>query len=201
VAHFLDPVEAKNGKFNDGDKSLKGYCGDGTWEIVVFEANQLFNEVLTKKKAYYESKNIVKAFHLFNGTAISTQSGTITFVLDNNDNSYSSSISKDTKNFKGVDGMGSRRITVPTVGIEDLFARLEILPKDHVILKVDVEGYEYELMRHVYAVGLHALVDVLAVEYHNAGFTDDVRADYSCYQKSLVWLGSDVPGMQQLDWH
>ena len=52
---------------------------------------------------------------------------------------------------------------------------LQLRDEDYVILKVDIEGAEFDLLRHIISNGLLHLIDILAVEWHdvNYWFTGD----------------------------
>ena len=56
-------------------------------------------------------------------------------------------------------------VTVPCVDIVTLFRREHITVDDFVVLKIDVEGAEYDIMRRIIVTGLYRLVDKLAVEW------------------------------------
>lgn len=55
----------------------------------------------------------------------------------------------------------------PTIGFPDFLRRtLRLQPADAVVVKMDVEGYEYDIVNALLADGSHALVDELMLEAH-----------------------------------
>lgn len=59
-------------------------------------------------------------------------------------------------------GQGPR--SVPCVAVESLLELRE--PGEEFVVKLDVEGAEYPLLRHLMGLGLDALIDLLLVEWH-----------------------------------
>ena len=79
---------------------------------------------------------------------------------------------------------GSKQLHVHTVSLADWIIR-SFRPIDYVFLKIDVEGMEYEILRHLFAQGGIDVIDELAVEFHSRiteleGFADRERF--------LLWL-------------
>lgn len=60
-------------------------------------------------------------------------------------------------NFVGVDD--DSRTLPPTVGLSDFFKREVILEDDFVVVKMDVEGMEFDLIERMLQDGTHKLVD------------------------------------------
>lgn len=55
----------------------------------------------------------------------------------------------------------------PTIGLSDfLTTTLQLTPADAVVVKMDVEGYEYGLVEHLLGDGAAALIDELFLEVH-----------------------------------
>lgn len=57
-------------------------------------------------------------------------------------------------------------VSVPTKDLVEMFRVAGITAADHVVVKLDVEGAEYELIRHWARTGLLLLIDDLHVEFH-----------------------------------
>eukprot|EP01031_Cornospumella_fuschlensis_P031863 gene31863-38526_t len=57
--------------------------------------------------------------------------------------------------------------TVPCIDIVTLFTMHNILPQDFVVIKMDIEGAEYELVPHIVQQKLWMRIDKLAVEWHH----------------------------------
>ena len=133
------------------------------WDVIVFEANSLFTERLGSDRARLLAEGKVKSYHLYNGTAISVKDGFIDFILDNNQTGSSgSTLQSDSRSAVG------RKISTPMVDIVTLFKTHHIRRQDYVVVKVDVEGHEYDLVRRMIVTGLlDRFIDKLAVEWHH----------------------------------
>jgi len=70
--------------------------------------------------------------------------------------------------FQAFIGARSESSTVPpTIGLSDfLRTALQLKPSDMVVLKLDVEGYEYDIVSTLLADGTHSLIDEMMCEVH-----------------------------------
>jgi FkbM family methyltransferase len=136
------------------------------WNVIAFEGNPLFNQKLEAKRANLLSEGKVKSYKLYNGTAISVKDGFVDFVLDNNGaGDAGSTLQTDSRSAVG------RTLRTPMVDILTLFKTHHIRRQDHVVVKVDVEGHEYDLVRRMIVTGLlDRYIDKLAVEWHHNAF-------------------------------
>lgn len=205
TSYFLDPVDGINSgniaiQGGDKDSFLRGLGASKDWEVVVFEANTNFTRQLHAQQAKYMNSHSVKNFTVYGGTAISKASGSITFIIDN---PFSGSAGATTMP-ESTSAVGPH-YTIPAVGIVDLFHNLKIHHSDFVIVKMDIEGYEFELVRHILTHGVHTRIDVLAVEYHDENYwvfgkTDEIRIKYQAYHKCLDWMMEDIHAMKLVKW-
>ena len=202
-------VEKKHsvGKDGHGDTGgLEGLCEDKNWEIVAFEANPMFSKDLMDLKDFYEKSKAVRKFHIFNETAIGVETGSTILALDDNELGLSSSVEPRSAVMRGFNGWGSRRIKINMIGISDLFASLDIHKDDFVVLKVDIEGAEFELLRRIVTHGLQSKIDVLAVEYHDnnpgfiAGMGEDSVKALGHKKECLKWMLDDIKHIKRVDW-
>ncbi len=97
--------------------------------------------------------------------ALSTlQNGNVSFFLDTPDAAtYAASIVEGAKSHTG------EQVTVPTVDIEYLcsdFVLGGLVDTDYVVVKMDVEGAEYDILLQAIEKGIPALWDELYVEFH-----------------------------------
>ena len=124
----------------------KSYCAD------VFEANPHFNEQLSRLVRKYRSQG--RSVRLFNGTAFSVGGGPVAFGVDPA-NTISSSLVR-TKHVRGKTAwLSNYSISVPSVDAIKYIRSLQ--GYNRVVLKVDVEGYEFELLRALRHPGIVAL--------------------------------------------
>ena len=205
TSYFINPLNAKTAgglatQGGDHGSFLKGMGASGDWEVVIFEANLNYTVRLEALQQTAMAGNMVKNFTVFGGTAISKNSGTVSFILDN----AKAGAEGATTVPESTSAVGPH-VEIPSVGIVDLFHRLKIHQTDYVILKMDVEGYEFELLRHVITHGLHSRIDILAVEYHDINYwvfgkDDATRIKYQALHKCLDWMMEEIHSMKVVKW-
>jgi len=219
VRYFMDPATTKTqkdtAKFYDtevigGGKSgsLQGKGQDGLWHVIIVEANVKFKPSLEEvRNDYFVKRKMAQSFHLYAPTAIATHDGEITFYLDSLDEGgfEGSTTMKDSFSAIGAN------VSVPALDIVSLFDKHHITTQDFVILKMDVEGLEYDLLRHMFMQGLHKRIDILAAEYHDDNewvFGRDKTADelkkkvkYKQARHCLKWMMDSAPYMRQEKWN
>jgi len=65
------------------------------------------------------------------------------------------------------DVQNSGKVSVKLNGIDiSSFILRNFLPRDYVLIKMDIEGAEYDIIPHMYHMSTHKLIDVLLVEVH-----------------------------------
>lgn len=60
-----------------------------------------------------------------------------------------------------------RRVNITAVDIVSFFKNLKIREIDEVVVKMDVEGAEYDLCRRMITYCLFPLIDRIAIEWHH----------------------------------
>lgn len=141
-----------------------------SWEVHAFEANPALTDVLV------EALDVVTGEHkinLYTETAAWTYDGTIDFYLDTineNRHFWGSSLKAD---HPDVIKSGSQKKEVKCRDIASMIQ--EYSPDDFVLVKMDVEGAEYELILDFLKKDVFKLIDKMAVEFH---------ADQNPYQNS-----------------
>eukprot|EP01041_Mallomonas_annulata_P003392 gene3392-6734_t len=145
---------------------IAGMGSNGLWDVYVFEANPKYNQELIDLKRECVSKKKVKSFHLFNHTAIGTKDGFADFYYDNPDPAHTTVASTLMKESSIVQGNPKESVRVMSI-VTLLKNVIRAKPLDNVVLKIDVEGSEYDIMRKLFSSGVMRLVDKLAVEYHH----------------------------------
>jgi len=137
------------------------------WEIHAFEPNPSNREFFQKGGVGY-SENVV-----FHEEAIADIDGEISFFME--DHSISRSGSPVLSNVK-TDGWGSTTsltsrhrglsapITVKAVDLSRLLERYN--EKDFIVVKMDIEGSEYKVLRKMISKGTIKKISLLFVEFH-----------------------------------
>ncbi|KAG0041889.1 hypothetical protein BGZ83_001191 [Gryganskiella cystojenkinii] len=134
-------------------------------EIFLFEANPFFNEKLVKAKERYTAQGI--KVNIFPSTVVDVEDGIRTFYLDtvNKENDYwGSSIYSEHRDVKASGAIGTRLTGINLA----TWLQREFLPRDFVVIKMDIEGAEYELVPHLADMSAWTVIDHLLVEFHGS---------------------------------
>lgn len=97
-------------------------------------------------------------------------------------------------------------ITVKQVDVRHLLhGILHLREDDYVVLKVDIEGAEFDLLRRIISRGLLHLIDVLAVEWHDEnglvfGYNSALVDHYRIQHRCINWIVEDTP-IRNIPWH
>jgi len=100
----------------------------------------------------------------FYAAAVATTDGNMSFYAPPRGASKSATISASLLSASHPE-VPKERVTVPTIDLAALM-RQKLQPDDRVLMKIDVEGYEYQLFPHLLATGALCLVDYLHIEWH-----------------------------------
>ena len=132
------------------------------WTIYAIEGNSAFdlNLLYIKNKYKITGHEII----LYNGTIVSNYDGFITFYIDQN-NQYGNQVGSSVL-ANHPDIILSKKVNVKKPCID--FARLLRVysQKDFIVVKMDIEGAEFDLLIHLIKENVLSLIDVLVVEYH-----------------------------------
>lgn len=139
---------------------IKGHHPEALWHIVAVEANDQHDPKLFKLKQTMLNHANVSSFSLYNGTAVSNKDGTIEFIWDGASRGDAGSTTM-TESFSAA----GRTLSIPAIDIVTLFRKENIHPDDFVVVKVDIEGAEYNVVRRILLSHLWRLIDKLAVEW------------------------------------
>jgi len=144
--------------------------GGGQWEAKLVEANPRFDAQLKAMEVTYPG-------HVtpFNSHAAYMCEAKTTFYLDTTSVEHNYWGSSMSANHDDVKKSGKQEVTVPTVNILKLIYE-STTPEDYVILKMDIEGSEWDVLPCLAQSPIASLVDRLLVEVHpatwgNAGTT------------------------------
>lgn len=141
------------------------------WTVYAFEANPLFDDDLQRMKTKIEAgfgankkspakERVVK---LYKSTAVWVHDGHIEFYLDTineRNNFYGSSLKRAHPDVRD----GKQKVNVSCVDLVRLLRELSV--DDFVVVKMDVEGAEYDLLTHLIVNDALRYIDLMTVEYH-----------------------------------
>jgi len=137
---------------------LKNYdpvanCPSGQWEAYLLEANPQFDVPLETLSAQYPGQ-----IHVSSSTAAYSCAGQSSFYI-NADPTYESGPIMSVYNYK----KGKQSVNVPTINLAQLIAE-HVTPEDWVMLKVDIEGAEYDVVPCLAKSDKSKLVDRMQLE-------------------------------------
>lgn len=162
---------------------LKG-CPNGDWEAILVEANPGFKSGLEEKASQFPGKVTLKA-----GTAAYMCESKANFYLDTKDVGSSDLFGL----FKGPE---KSSVEVETLNVNRLLTE-HTIPGDYVIMKMDVEGAEFDIVPCMAEASAASLVDRLYVNQHDPTWGLE-GATISSMQTSLAGLrtrGIDIPAV------
>jgi FkbM family methyltransferase len=142
---------------------------DPSWHIFSWEANPYTHDHFSTIRRF-DHLNIT-TFH----SAVSTEDGTITLNIEN---------SSAKENNPGKTGTGTSIIPLDQWQCSGVFDETVVVPSidfskwilencnksDYVVLKMDIEGAEYNVLEKVISSGAVALIDKLYIEWHSRMF-------------------------------
>jgi len=160
-------------------------CPSGQWEAFLVEANPQFTPQLNAVAAAQPPGSV----HVFASTAAYCCAGQTSFSIDPDagHNHWGSSMKKS---FGGT----SQKVTVPTINVMQLIAE-NVSPADWVILKVDIEGAEYDVIPTLAQFSKATLVDTIFLEEHGwiAGNSVYTPQQYAASKLALTNAGIAIP--------
>jgi FkbM family methyltransferase len=156
------------------------------WIIYAFEANKYFNSRLDEMKRQVEKLD--HRVYLYKQTAAWTFDGTIDFYLDTVNEAYDywgSSLKQDHRgllfvlydcffpinlifyliNYLDVLASNKTKVNVKCMDIARIINTYK--QTDNIIVKMDIEGSEYDLIQHFIVKDAMKRIDYMAVEFHN----------------------------------
>jgi len=160
----------------------------GQWEAYLVEANPQFKTALDTEATTHPGM-----VHAMGSTAAYVCEGTTSFYIDTNaaNNHWGSSMSKD---HPDAIASGQQQVTVPTVNVVQLIAQT-VIPGDWVMLKVDIEGAEYDLVPCLAQYTNVNLVDRMFLEEHTWFKTESATTpeQFQAAKQTLISKGVDIP--------
>ena len=87
------------------------------------------------------------------------------------------------------------------IDILDIFQKHQINKNSLVIIKVDIEGAEFQVLRHLLNRGLLAHIDTLAVEWHYGGYFKEGGEEKTKEKQCIDWMLQDLSSQIKIeDW-
>jgi len=152
-------------RFLANDYGAVSACPSGQYEAFLVEANPRFNEPLMA-----EAQKHPGMVHELNSTAAYMCEAETSFFLDtvNTEHNHWGSSMSDSK--PSVVRSGQVKVTVPTVNVMKLIYE-NTIPTDSVVVKMDIEGAEWDILPCLATSSAAPLIDHLYVEEHPPSYS------------------------------
>lgn len=161
-------------------------------DIYLFEANPHFNIPLVEAKERYRDQGI--NVNIFPSTVVDVKDGTRTFYLDtvNEGNDFWGSSTYAVH--PDVVNSHSNGTELTSINISR-WLLMNTLPRDYVVVKMDIEGAEYQVIPHMLEMSAWKVVDYLFVEWHSWVLSGDSSTGQmvKIAQEELVAKGVNMP--------
>jgi len=162
---FVDLGAADGNSFHaflNGDYGALANCpSGGAWEALLVEANPRFKAPLEQAVARFP--DTVKAF---TATAAYMCEGQTSFFLDTTTTAHNYWGSSMASNHPDVVNSGKQKVTVNTLNLNRLLLE-QTIPGDYVLVKMDIEGAEFDIVPCLSNSPSVALMDALWMEQHD----------------------------------
>jgi len=176
----------------------------GPWTLLLYEGHPQWDEQLIKTKKIIEELDVAKyggpfTVVLYNRTLIGWQEKEMDFYLDTNSKYvWGSSIQPSAPDVKG-------KMSVIKLPMRDLCKDImdNYRPSDYVIVKMDIEGTEFHLVRSMLVRGVMPYIDELFVEFHRfagADGNDDGHAFANIFINEYVPIAKEELHMKFGSW-
>mmetsp|Transcript_36439 Transcript_36439/g.68151 ORF Transcript_36439/g.68151 Transcript_36439/m.68151 type:complete len:293 (-) Transcript_36439:13-891(-) len=165
--------------------------GAGAWQAILVEANPNFDPKLKAEAARFPYGYV----NAMSSTAAYMCEGQTSFFVDTvntAENFWGSSMSQ---NHPDVQASGGKtNVTVPTMNLNRILYE-NTIPADKVILKMDIEGAEFDVLPCLAQSPSSNLVDSFYLEEHQAswGNIGTTVADMETYKATLKSRGVEIP--------
>mmetsp|Transcript_9280 Transcript_9280/g.15980 ORF Transcript_9280/g.15980 Transcript_9280/m.15980 type:complete len:290 (+) Transcript_9280:92-961(+) len=195
---FIDLGAADGNTFNSF--LANGYgnlttCPNGaeSWESILVEANPKFQTPLTGEAAKFPTGKVTSLY----STAAYMCEGQTSFFLDTvntNENNWGSSMSS---NHPDTIKSGGQMVTVPTMNLNRVLLE-HTIPADHVIVKMDIEGAEFDTLPCLAESPSASLVDKLFLEQHSPswGNIGTTVEGLEAAKATLISKGVQIPAYE-----
>lgn len=150
------------GAFLNNEYGPVGNCpSKGSWQATLVEANPRFSAALKQTVARYPAQ--VQAY---SATAAYMCEGQTSFYLDTVTTAQNYWGSSMASNHPDVVNSGKQKVTVNTVNLNRILYE-QTIPGDYVLVKMDIEGAEFDILPCLAHSPSVALMDALWMEQHD----------------------------------
>ena len=179
----------------DGLKSLNRiYSFDESWKIDCFEANPLTYQDSLDSKPNYNCEVTVHNKAIWKNEGFVNVNINADLPLDNGTNILETPPDRDiqyNRKFNWQD-----KISVPCV---DLAKIIKDSNSNFIVVKMDIEGAEFEVLQHLIKENVLQKINHLYVEFHERFFISELEKYRELKQNLLVEIGRSVQAFGQWD--
>eukprot|EP00429_Kryptoperidinium_foliaceum_P043852 CAMPEP_0176106840 /NCGR_PEP_ID=MMETSP0120_2-20121206/53615_1 /TAXON_ID=160619 /ORGANISM="Kryptoperidinium foliaceum, Strain CCMP 1326" /LENGTH=266 /DNA_ID=CAMNT_0017440963 /DNA_START=53 /DNA_END=853 /DNA_ORIENTATION=- len=164
-------------------------CPSGQWEAYLVEANPRFDAPLQKLVGQYPAQ-----VHADKSTAAFFCEGTTTFYLDTQNHAQNYWGSSLSSNHPDAQKSGLQGVSVHLMNLNRLLAE-KTIPGDWVMVKMDIEGAEYDVLPCLAQAPAASLIDRLYMEEHAPSWsmTGGTAESLKAAKETLKSRGVDIP--------
>jgi len=189
---FIDLGAADGNSFNaflDNQYGPVANCPSGQWHGVLVEANPRFDMKLQSVGAQNPGQ-----LSVMSSTAAYMCEGSTSFFLDtvNTGNNYWGSSMSNAH--PDVQRSGQQKVTVPTMNLNRILFE-QTIPGDWVMVKMDIEGAEFDVMPCLSRSPSASLIDRMYLEQHSPswGNVGTTLEQMEAAKNELRRRGVDIP--------
>ncbi|KJK75408.1 hypothetical protein H634G_09426 [Metarhizium anisopliae BRIP 53293] len=159
-------------------------------DIYLFEGNPAFNPALVEAKQRHRSRGV--NVNIFPSTVVDVRDGTRMFYLDTINDEHDYWGSSIYANHPDAVDSGSNGTELTAINISR-WLLMNTLPHDFVVVKMDIEGSEYDVIPHMAEMRAWTVIDHLLVEWHSGLHDGDAVRRAEMGMKKLVAEGVNMP--------
>jgi len=188
---FIDLGAANGNTFEHFMKDGYGpvaSCPSVQWSAVLVEANPRFNADLSKVGQQHPNVKVLSS------TAAFMCEGKTSFYLDTVNTAKNFWGSSMSSNHPDVKNSGKQKVTVPTMNLNRILFE-QTIPGDWVMVKMDIEGSEFDVLPCTAQSPSASLIDRLYLEQHSPdwGMSGTTPQQMEIAKSTLRSKGVDIP--------
>lgn len=194
---FIDLGAADGNSFRSWTSNQYGPVNNcpsgGSYEAFLVEANPRFQGALEGLEKSHKKQSKARVHSLAPNAAYMCE-GKTSFYLDTVNHEHNYWGSSMSSNHHDVRESGYDQVTVDTVNLNKLLAE-NTIKDDYVLVKMDIEGAEYDILPCLANSAHASLIDNLLVEYHpiNTATTPTTWGQIEEAKKALAAKGVKMP--------
>lgn len=160
VSRIIEPLFSSHSKRNQSVHFLNLIFST---DIYLFEANPVFNTALVQAKEQFDTFGT--KINIFPSTVVDVKDGTRTFFLDTVNVKHDFWGSSTYASHPDAIKSKSNGTELSAINISR-WLLMNTLPRDFVVVKMDIEGAEYDILPHMVEMSAWIVIDYLLVEWH-----------------------------------